>query len=55
MTDELLNLDLDYHPNLEGKTDYKIGVIGSGSPRVETIARGTLSPHPAPGLAPPGR
>ncbi|MDF3016791.1 MAG: oxidoreductase-like protein, partial [Thermomicrobiales bacterium] len=30
MTDEPLNLDLDYGPKLGTKTDYKIGVIGSG-------------------------
>ncbi len=30
MTDEPLNLDLDYGPKLGTKTDYRIGVIGSG-------------------------
>jgi predicted dehydrogenase len=30
MTDEPLNLDLDYGPKLGSKTDYRIGVIGAG-------------------------
>src|SRR5918993_1364668 len=30
VTDEPLNLDLDYGPKLGAKTDYKIGVIGAG-------------------------
>ncbi|MDF2761791.1 MAG: hypothetical protein K0S83_525, partial [Thermomicrobiales bacterium] len=30
MTDEPLNLDLDYGPKLGMKTDYRIGVIGAG-------------------------
>ena len=30
MTDEPLNLDLDYGPKLGTKIDYRIGVIGAG-------------------------